>query len=183
MLHEFSPIPGVVEDATDIILNLKQIPFKMMGEGAEDRSPARRSAGRCDSRPDRNRRRRRSARPQRAHRHGQRRRQARHRNAPEDAAAATSAPTRTSTKIWRSATSRSTRSTRRCARCNFTVEAARLGQMTDYDKLTLEVWTNGADLAAGRHRLRREAAEGSHDDLHQLRGRCRSRPKSRQSAA
>jgi DNA-directed RNA polymerase subunit alpha len=24
------------------------------------------------------------------------------------------------------------------------VEAARLGQMTDYDKLTLEVWTNGA---------------------------------------
>src|SRR5579875_585423 len=31
--HEFSPIPGVVEDATDIILNLKQVPFKMMGEG------------------------------------------------------------------------------------------------------------------------------------------------------
>src|SRR5881396_3106415 len=31
--HEFSPIPGVVEDATDIILNLKQIPFKIMSEG------------------------------------------------------------------------------------------------------------------------------------------------------
>lgn len=30
--HEFSPIPGVVEDATDIILNLKQIPFKMATE-------------------------------------------------------------------------------------------------------------------------------------------------------
>jgi len=27
VLHEFSPIPGVVEDATDIILNLKQIPL------------------------------------------------------------------------------------------------------------------------------------------------------------
>jgi DNA-directed RNA polymerase subunit alpha len=27
---------------------------------------------------------------------------------------------------------------------NFNVEAARLGQMTDYDKLTIEVWTNGA---------------------------------------
>ena len=27
---------------------------------------------------------------------------------------------------------------------NYTVEAARLGQMTDYDKLTLELWTNGA---------------------------------------
>jgi DNA-directed RNA polymerase subunit alpha len=29
VLHEFSPIPGVVEDATDIILNLKQIPIKV----------------------------------------------------------------------------------------------------------------------------------------------------------
>ena len=28
VLHEFSPIKGVVEDATDIILNLKQIPLK-----------------------------------------------------------------------------------------------------------------------------------------------------------
>ena len=27
--HEFSPIPGVVEDATDIILNLKQIPLRL----------------------------------------------------------------------------------------------------------------------------------------------------------
>ena len=27
---------------------------------------------------------------------------------------------------------------------NFAVEAARLGQTTDYDKLTIEVWTNGA---------------------------------------
>src|SRR5438309_6713836 len=32
VLHEFSSIPGVVEDATDIILNLKQIPFRMSGE-------------------------------------------------------------------------------------------------------------------------------------------------------
>ena len=29
VLHEFSPIPGVVEDATDIILNMKQIPLKL----------------------------------------------------------------------------------------------------------------------------------------------------------
>src|SRR5574337_230626 len=34
VLHEFQSIPGVVEDATDIILNLKQIPFKLAGEGA-----------------------------------------------------------------------------------------------------------------------------------------------------
>ncbi len=32
VLHEFSPIPGVVEDATDIILNLKQIPIKLHGD-------------------------------------------------------------------------------------------------------------------------------------------------------
>src|SRR5215472_7415931 len=29
VLHEFSSIPGVVEDVTDIILNLKQVPFKL----------------------------------------------------------------------------------------------------------------------------------------------------------
>ena len=33
VLHEFSPIQGVVEDATDIILNLKRIPFKLYGAG------------------------------------------------------------------------------------------------------------------------------------------------------
>jgi DNA-directed RNA polymerase subunit alpha len=33
VLHEFQSIPGVVEDATDIILNLKQVPFKLAGEG------------------------------------------------------------------------------------------------------------------------------------------------------
>ena len=30
--HEFSPVEGVVEDATDIILNLKQVPFKLHGD-------------------------------------------------------------------------------------------------------------------------------------------------------
>ena len=34
VLHEFATIPGVVEDVTDIILNLKQIKFKL-----EDREP------------------------------------------------------------------------------------------------------------------------------------------------
>ena len=33
-------------------------------------------------------------------------------------------------------------------RVNYVVDAARLGQITDYDKLTLEVWTNGAVLPA-----------------------------------
>ena len=35
VLHEFSPIPGVVEDATDIILNLKQIPLKLHSENTK----------------------------------------------------------------------------------------------------------------------------------------------------
>ena len=33
VLHEFQSIPGVVEDATDIILNIKQVPFKLNGDG------------------------------------------------------------------------------------------------------------------------------------------------------
>src|SRR6202012_6059654 len=33
VLHEFQSITGVVEDATDITLTLKQIPFKLNGEG------------------------------------------------------------------------------------------------------------------------------------------------------
>ena len=33
VLHEFQSIAGVVEDATDIILNLKQVPFKLSGDG------------------------------------------------------------------------------------------------------------------------------------------------------
>ena len=33
VLHEFQSISGVVEDATDIILNLKQVPFKLTGDG------------------------------------------------------------------------------------------------------------------------------------------------------
>ena len=53
--HEFSPIPGVVEDATDIILNLKQIPFKIMGEGIKTVrltvDQAGRSAAAARSRP------------------------------------------------------------------------------------------------------------------------------------
>ncbi len=32
VLHEFSTIPGVVEDVTDIILNLKQMPIKLMAD-------------------------------------------------------------------------------------------------------------------------------------------------------
>jgi DNA-directed RNA polymerase subunit alpha len=33
VLHEFSTLPGVVEDVTDILLNLKSIPLKLQGDG------------------------------------------------------------------------------------------------------------------------------------------------------
>lgn len=35
VLHEFSTVPGVVEDVTDIILNLKSIPLKLKGNKAK----------------------------------------------------------------------------------------------------------------------------------------------------
>ncbi len=35
VLHEFSSVPGVVEDVTDIILNLKQVPIRLHGEDAK----------------------------------------------------------------------------------------------------------------------------------------------------
>jgi len=35
VLHEFSPIPGALEDTTGIVLNLKQVPFKLHTPGAK----------------------------------------------------------------------------------------------------------------------------------------------------
>ena len=52
VLHEFSPIKGVVEDATDIILNLKQLPLKLPRRLHQDAVPARRQAGRRSARRD-----------------------------------------------------------------------------------------------------------------------------------
>ena len=54
---------------------------------------------------------------------------------------------------------------------NYVVEAARVGQATDYDKLTLDVWTNGCVIAAGRRRTRLEAPERPSQHLRQLRRR------------
>lgn len=43
--HEFSSIKGVVEDATDIILNLKQVPFRLNGTTAKTLSISKKGAG------------------------------------------------------------------------------------------------------------------------------------------
>ena len=47
--HEFSSIKGVVEDATDVILNLKQVPFKLHGSGQKTLSISKKGAGEVTS--------------------------------------------------------------------------------------------------------------------------------------
>jgi DNA-directed RNA polymerase subunit alpha len=141
--HEFSPIPGVVEDATDIILNLKQIPFKIMGEGIKTVRLAVEQSGEVMSGQiqtdqdvevlDRNLHLATVSEGGKLHvemrlKSGRGYVSA-DKNFDEDLALgyipidSVHSPVR---------------------KVNFAVEAARLGQMTDYDKLTLEVWTNGA---------------------------------------
>jgi DNA-directed RNA polymerase subunit alpha len=47
--HEFSSIKGVVEDATDVILNLKQIPFKLHSATAKTLTISKNGAGEVTS--------------------------------------------------------------------------------------------------------------------------------------
>jgi hypothetical protein len=57
VLHEFSSIPGVREDVTDIVLNLKEIAIKMDGEGPKRMTLRQAGPGRSHGRrhPDRRR--------------------------------------------------------------------------------------------------------------------------------
>ncbi len=141
--HEFSPIPGVVEDATDIILNLKQIPFKMMDDGVKTLTlrtdqPGEVTSAMIETGPDV---------------------EVLDRNVHiATVSAGGSLQIEMRLKKGRGYVSRdrnfdedlplryipidSVHSPVRKVR--YSVEAARLGQMTDFDKLILEVWTNGA---------------------------------------
>ena len=47
--HEFSSIKGVVEDATDVILNLKQVPFRLHSAGAKTLTISKSGAGEVTS--------------------------------------------------------------------------------------------------------------------------------------
>ena len=141
--HEFSPIPGVAEDATDIILNLKQIPFKIMSEGVKTVRLTADQAGEVFS--------------------GQIQTDQDVEVLDRNLHIATVGEGGKLSIEMRLKTSRGYVSADKnfdedlalgyipidsvhspVRKVNFTVEAARLGQMTDYDKLTLEVWTNGA---------------------------------------
>jgi DNA-directed RNA polymerase subunit alpha len=166
--HEFSPIPGVVEDATDIILNLKQVPFKVMGEGIKTVRLVADKAGEVFSGADRDRRRRRSARPQSAHRNGQRRRQARYRNAPQ-----ARPRLRQRRQEFRRRPGHRLHPDRLGALARAQSELHGRSRASRSDDRLRQADARSLDqrrhLAAGRHRPRREAAERSHDDLHQLR--------------
>jgi DNA-directed RNA polymerase subunit alpha len=141
--HEFSPIPGVVEDATDIILNLKQVPFKIMSEGVKTVRVVSNAAGEVLS--------------------GQIETDADVEVLDRNLHIATVSEGGKLNIEMRLKTGRGYVSADKnfdedlaigyipidsvhspVRKVNFIVEAARLGQMTDYDKLTIEVWTNGA---------------------------------------
>jgi len=143
VLHEFSSVPGVVEDTTDILLNLKQIPFRLHVEHPETlflqgEGPRTIRAGDIKTGP----------------------------NAEildPTVPIATLSEEGKLTMEMRLKRGRSYVTADRnfdddlgtgyipvdsvhspVRKVNYIVEDARLGQKTDYDKLTLEVWTNGA---------------------------------------
>ena len=143
VLHEFQSITGVVEDATDIILNLKQVPFKLNGEGPKALylradQPGVVTSGMIEADGDVE-------------------------ILDKDVYIATVSEGGRLDMEMRLKRGRGYVSADKnydadlgigfipvdsvhspVRRVNYLVEAARLGQITDYDKLTLEIWTNGA---------------------------------------
>ncbi len=143
VLHEFSSVPGVVEDTTDIILNLKQIPFRCHSDHAETLvihavGPKTVKAGDIQA-------------------------SANVEILDPEAPIATLSEEGKLTMEMRLRKGRGYVSADRnfdddlgigyipidsihapVRKVNYIVEDARLGQKTDYDRLTLEVWTNGA---------------------------------------
>jgi DNA-directed RNA polymerase subunit alpha len=143
VLHEFTSIPGVVEDTTDLILNLKQVPLKMSVDHPETiylraEGAGEVKAGDMETNP----------------------------NVqildPEIHLATLQEEGKLMIEM-RVRQGRGYVSADRnfevdlplgyipidsvhspVKKVNYTVEDARLGQTTDYDKLTMEVWTNGA---------------------------------------
>ncbi len=142
VLHEFSSLPGVVEDVTDIILNLKQIPIKMhttdeklLTIDVERKGKVTAADLQGDSAIE---------------------------ILEPDAPIATLSENGRLRAELRVSTGRGYVSADKnfdddmgigyipidsvhspVRRVNYHVEAARIGQATDYDRLVLEVWTNG----------------------------------------
>ncbi len=141
--HEFSPIPGVVEDATDIILNVKQVPLRMHVDHPKNLLLTSDKVGEVKARdiqtdPDVE-------------------------ILEPDAHIATIGEGGRLQMELRVRQSRGYVSADKnfdddlgvgwipidsvhspVKKVNYLVEAARLGQTTDYEKVTLDVWTNGS---------------------------------------
>ncbi len=143
--HEFSAVPGVVEDVTDIILNLKKIPFAVHGQEAvflslEAKGPGEVTAGQFKGShqvevidPD-----------------------------VHVATLSADGQLKMAVRVFpgRSYIQAEENQTEDLdtgfipvdsahspvRKANFRVEMARLGQMTNYERLVLEVWTNGTIL-------------------------------------
>jgi DNA-directed RNA polymerase subunit alpha len=143
VLHEFSPIPGAMEDTTDLILNLKRVPLKMHVEHPKTlylktSEPGEVRAKHITSDPDIE-------------------------ILDPEAYIATLGQGATLSVEMRVKQGRGYTSADKnfdedlsigwipldsvhspIKKVNYFVENARVGQATDYEKLTLEVWTNGA---------------------------------------
>jgi DNA-directed RNA polymerase subunit alpha len=143
VLHEFSTIPGVVEDVTDILLNLKEVRFKLHGDKPRTLRLAVEGPG-----------------------------EVRGKDITADASVEILTPEQhiatleKGGKLEMEMTARTGRGYVPAERhkeahqpigvipldavfspirkVNFWVDSARVGQATDYDKLTLEVWTDGS---------------------------------------
>jgi len=143
VLHEFSSLSGVVEDMTDVVLNLKQIPFKLHGGGPktlflEKKGPGVVTAADIDEDPNV------EILDPTTHiatlsKEGTLKLELRlkigrgyvvaDKNADSDLPLGYIPVDSIHSPV---------------KRVNFHVEGARVGQMTDYDRLIMEVWTNGA---------------------------------------
>ena len=143
VLHEFSPIPGAMEDTTDLILNLKRVPLKMHVDHPKMLTLRTSEPGEVRAKhitPD-----------------------ADIEVLDPEAYVATLGAGSTLSVEMRVKHGRGYVSADKnfdedlsigwipvdsvhspVKKVNFNVEAARLGQDTDYDKLSLEVWTNGS---------------------------------------
>lgn len=143
ILHEFSTIPGVKEDVTEIVLNIKNLILKINGDGPkvvyiEAEGPGEITAGsiKCDSEVEILR--------------------------PEIHIATLGDGAKLNMEITLDKGRGYVPAERNkqlmnpvigvipvdsiytpVVKVNYTVENTRVGQITDYDKLTLEVWTNG----------------------------------------
>ena len=143
VLHEFTAVPGLVEDTTDIILNLKQVPFRLHGEHPETLTLSVEGAGNAKSGDIQ--------------------------AGPNVEILDPTVPIATLSEEGKLSMEMRLKRGRGYVpadrnfeddlgigyipvdsvhspvrKVNYIVEDARLGQTTDFDKLTVEIWTNGA---------------------------------------